>query len=115
MTFDEAQNRVHQWISKFEEGYFPTFEQLARIVEEVGELARAISHREGVKKPKPNESLHDIEEEFGDLMFVLICFANAHHIRIETAVEKTIQKIETRDTARWTLKKDFTDVQNEKN
>lgn len=114
LSFDDAQKRVDNWISKFEEGYFNPHVQLSRLIEELGELARAVGHQTGVKIPKSSESLHSVEEEFGDLLFVLICFANAQNISMAEAFQKTIAKIEARDTSRWTLKKDFVDVQNEK-
>lgn len=111
----DAQNRVDSWISKFEEGYFPPLVQIARLVEELGELSRAVSHATGVKKPKNGETLHSIEEELGDLLFVLICFANAYHISLDEIFDRTMQKIESRDTARWTLKKELSNVQDQKN
>lgn len=110
-----AQDRVHAWISKFEEGYFPPLVQIARLVEELGELARAVSHETGVKKPKPGETLHGIEEELGDLLFVLICFANAYHISLDDVFDRTMQKIESRDTSRWTLKKEVPNAKDQEN
>lgn len=111
LTFDDAQKRVDNWISKFEEGYFPPLVQIARLVEELGELSRAVSHQTGVKKPKNNEDLHSVEEELGDLLFIITCFANAQNISLAEIFEKTLNKIDARDTSRWTLKKDFSDVQ----
>ena len=107
LSLQEAQNRVDQWISKFEEGYFPPLVQIARLVEELGELSRAVSHEIGVKKPKSGEILHDVEEEIGDLLFVLICLANSQKISLTDVFDKTMDKIEHRDTSRWTLKKSY--------
>lgn len=114
LSLVDAQKRVDAWISQFEEGYFPPLVQLARLTEELGELARAVSHQTGVKIPKKGETLHSVEEEVGDMLFVLICFANANNINLENALLKNIEKIEKRDTHRWTLKKDLPYVQNEK-
>ena len=113
LSIEDAQKRVDAWISQFEEGYFPPLVQIARLTEELGELARAVSHQTGVKIPKKGETLHSIEEEVGDLLFVLICFANANHISLEKALLDNLDKIEKRDTHRWTLKKDLPHVQNE--
>ncbi len=104
LTFKEAQARVDAWISKFEEGYFPPLVQIARLVEELGELSRSVSHATGVKKPKANEALHSVEEEVGDLLFVLTCLANSLHISLADVFEQTMHKVDTRDTSRWTLK-----------
>ena len=104
LTFDEAQARVDNWISKFEEGYFPPLVQVARLVEELGELSRSVSHATGVKKPKPGENLHGIEEEIGDLLFVLTCLANSQNSSLQEVFESTLAKVDARDTSRWTLK-----------
>ena len=55
MAFREAQNEVDAWISQFREGYFPPLPMLARLTEEVGELARVLMHEFGGKTPKPGE------------------------------------------------------------
>lgn len=105
LTFAEAQDRVDHWIAQFEEGYFPSFIQLARLSEELGELARAVSYAEGAKKLKSTdkyEEVANVEEELGDLLLVLICFANGHHISLDTLMQKTLQKIDARDRTRWT-------------
>ena len=106
MTFEEIQKRIDDWISQFEEGYFPPLVQLSRMMEELGELSRSVSHELGVKKPKPGEQLHSVEEEFGDLLFVLLCFANERKICVSDVLERTLEKIDKRDTSRWTLKKE---------
>lgn len=105
LTFAEAQDRVDKWIAQFEEGYFPSFIQLARLSEELGELARAVSYAEGAKKLKSTdkyEEVANVEEELGDLLLVLICFANGHHISLDTLMQKTLLKIDARDKTRWT-------------
>lgn len=104
LTFDDAQKRVDTWIAQFEEGYFPPLVQISRLTEELGELSRAVSHDIGVKKPKPGEQSGSIEEELGDLLFVLTCLANSRNISMADVFEKTLAKIDARDTSRWTLK-----------
>ena len=56
MDLREAQAQVHAYISQFKEGYFPPLVNLARLTEEVGELARALVGRvrlPGLKSPVP--------------------------------------------------------------
>lgn len=100
MTLDELQAEVDAWIRSFKTGYFPPLLQLARLVEEVGELSRVLSHREG-KKPKAGEDPGDLEEELGDLLFVLASLANREGIRLEAAFRKVMQKYRARDRDRW--------------
>ena len=114
LSLDDVQTQVDTWISKFEEGYFPPLVQIARLVEELGELARAVSHETGTKKPKPGEELHSVKEEVGDLFFVLTCLANSQKISLAEVFEQTMAKIEARDTSRWTLKSRYVEERIEK-
>ncbi|MER3452123.1 MAG: transcriptional regulator [Thermus sp.] len=101
MTFKEAQARVEAWIGRFQEGYFPPLLMLARLAEELGEVARVLAHREG-KKPKPGEEEGDLAMELADLLFVLISLANREGIDLEEAFLKALDKYEKRDQTRWT-------------
>ena len=69
LTLTEAQARVHAWISQFEEGYWPPLTNLARLIEEVGELAREMNHRFGHKTKKADEPDQDLAMELGDILF----------------------------------------------
>lgn len=104
MSFKSAQREVDEWISRFEEGYFAPLPMLARLTEEVGELARAVMHHHGGKKPKPGEDQGDIGEEIADAMFVLICLANSLEIDLDEKFGAMMEKYRTRDGERWTRK-----------
>ncbi len=104
MSLSEAQQRVAAWISQFEEGYFPPLTNLARLTEEVGELAREINHRYGEKTKKPDEPEGDMALELADILFVLVCIANREGIDLQEAFDRMMRKIEVRDAHRWTRK-----------
>lgn len=104
MSFALIQKDVDEWISKFQEGYFPPLAMLARLTEEVGELARVLMHRYGGKKPKHGEPTGDVGEEIADAMFVLICMANSMNVDLDRAFEAMMTKYRERDTDRWTRK-----------
>src|SRR5919199_1728609 len=101
----DAQARVDHWISQFEEGYFHPLTNLARLAEEVGELAREINHRFGQKTKKPEEPEGDLGMEMADILFVLICMANREGIDLDDAFGRMMEKVETRDEGRWTKKR----------
>ncbi len=101
MSLSDAQQRVHQWVSQFEEGYFQPLTNLARLTEEVGELAREINHRFGQKTKKKDEPEGDLAMEMADILFVLICMANREGIDLQTAFDRMMEKVETRDRDRW--------------
>ena len=102
MSFAPMQREVDEWISQFEEGYFPPLAMLARLTEEVGELARALMHESGGKPPKPSEEKGDAAEEIADSIFVLICMANARGIDLDEAFGRMMEKYRSRDADRWT-------------
>ncbi|HEU5220149.1 MAG TPA: nucleotide pyrophosphohydrolase, partial [Gemmatimonadales bacterium] len=85
MSLSESQARVHRWISRFEEGYFHPLTNLARLTEEVGELAREINHRYGQKTKKQEEPEGDLAMELADILFVVICIANREGIDLQEA------------------------------
>jgi NTP pyrophosphatase (non-canonical NTP hydrolase) len=103
--FRDAQQRVDTWVSQFEEGYFHPLTNLARLAEEVGELAREVNHRFGQKTKKAEEPKGDLGMEMADILFVLICMANREGIDLDEAFDRMMQKVTARDEKRWTRKK----------
>jgi NTP pyrophosphatase (non-canonical NTP hydrolase) len=104
MSFADAQREVHDWISGFEEGYFQPLTLVARIAEEVGELAREVNHSFGEKPKKPTEAAGSIAGEIGDSIFVLISLANSLDLDLDAVFAATMEKYRTRDATRWTPK-----------
>lgn len=104
MSFQPIQREVDEWISQFEEGYFSPLPMLARLTEEVGELARAVMHHHGGKRPKPDEEAGDVGGEIADAMFVLVCMANSLGIDLDAKFAAMMDKYRTRDSERWTRK-----------
>ncbi len=98
------QRRVDAWIAQFEEGYFHPLTNMARLSEEVGELAREVNHRFGQKTKKADEPEGDMGMEMADIMFVLICMANREGIDLDDAFDRMMAKVERRDRDRWTRK-----------
>lgn len=96
------QNDVDAYISQFKEGYFSPLAMMARLTEELGELAREINHYYGEKPKKDSETEKAIDEELGDLLFVVICLANSLGISLEDAHDRVMEKFNTRDKDRWT-------------
>ena len=104
MSFRPVQDDVDAWISQFEEGYFPPLAMLARLTEEVGELARVLMHEYGGKKPKAGEEHGDAGGEIADSIFVLVCMANSLGIDLDEKFGAMMAKYRERDADRWTKK-----------
>lgn len=107
MEICEMQKKVDIWIGQFEEGYWPPLSILARLTEEVGELAREINHQYGEKTKKPSEKEGDIALELADILFIVACFANSLNIDLENAFTRMMEKYRQRDSNRWTRKKEL--------
>lgn len=100
----EMQREVDEYIGQFKTGYFSPLANLARLTEEVGELAREINHTYGEKKKKDSEEANTIKAELGDNLFVLLCLANSMGIDMTESFNETMEKFNTRDKNRFEKK-----------
>ncbi|WP_051318390.1 nucleotide pyrophosphohydrolase [Cohnella thermotolerans] len=103
-TLAEIQREVDAYITQFKEGYFSPLALLARMTEEVGELAREVNHQFGEKPKKAEEADNSVEMELGDVLFIVLCFANSLGIDLTEAHNRVMHKFNTRDANRWTKK-----------
>lgn len=101
-TLDDAQDAVDQWITQWEEGYWDPLCNLARLTEEVGELAREINQTHGEKPAAGPDKPARIADELGDILFVIITLANSLDIDLEKALRATLHKYGIRDRDRFT-------------
>jgi NTP pyrophosphatase (non-canonical NTP hydrolase) len=104
MDLTSMQREVDAYITQFKEGYFPPLVNLARLAEEVGELAREINHRFGPKTKKPDEPEGDLALELADILFVVVVLANQLGVDLDEAMQKTLEKYKVRDADRWERK-----------
>lgn len=95
MTLNEWQGTVRGWIENHG-GYFAPQANLLRLVEEVGELSRAVNIAHGPKRPKPGDVSVAAEEEIGDCLFVLACLADQLGLDLEAIAVSTMRKMATR-------------------
>lgn len=95
------QTMVDNYISQFKVGYFSPLALMARMTEEVGELAREINHYHGEKQKKSSEEDREISEELADTLFIVICMANSLDIDLTEAFQQTMDKFQERDKYRF--------------
>lgn len=98
------QQEVDDYIQQFKTGYFSPLALLARITEEVGELAREVNHTYGEKPKKTTEAENSVAEELGDVMIMAIIMANALEIDLTETFEKNMDKFNQRDRYRFERK-----------
>jgi NTP pyrophosphatase (non-canonical NTP hydrolase) len=104
LSLRDAQQTVDRWIGQYKEGYFSPLTNLARLTEEVGELAREINHRFGEKTKRTDEAAGSVAMELADVLFVVICLANSQGIDLDEAFAAMMRKVTSRDADRWTRK-----------
>ncbi|GMQ94963.1 MAG: nucleotide pyrophosphohydrolase [Patescibacteria group bacterium] len=104
MAFKDAQKQVDDWVDQHKMGYWKPHEILARLTEEVGELAREINHIFGPKKKKAVEGPKKMVDELADVSFTIICLANSQGIDLEEAFKNTMEKCYGRDKNRFEKK-----------
>lgn len=84
--------------------YFPPFQIINQMAEEVGEVAREVAHLHGHKKKKVGEKTEGLEAELGDLLFAMICLANSEGLSLERGLQMKLEKFKKRDVARFRKK-----------
>ncbi|EKU94016.1 nucleoside triphosphate pyrophosphohydrolase [Alloiococcus otitis] len=102
----DMQKQVDDFIGQFEVGYFSPLAMMARLTEETGELAREINHYHGEKQKKASEDPKSLQEELGDVLFVVISMANALEIDLDQAFQQVMAKFQDRDKDRFKRKSD---------
>lgn len=94
----ELQGTIDDWAARYWGGeYWPPLANLARLTEEVGEIARAVNQSHGPKRVKSDEASAELAGELGDALFVLLCLANSTGVDLQAAFDGTLRKYRTRD------------------
>jgi len=104
MALKSVQKQVDDLVSQYKLGYFKPLEILARLTEEVGEVAREVNHMFGPKKKKPSEDTNDLGDEMADIIFTLCCMANSLEIDLDKSFKRVMDKYNGRDKNRWEKK-----------
>jgi NTP pyrophosphatase (non-canonical NTP hydrolase) len=97
----DAQARIDAWMRAQGWAYWHPLSQLARMTEELGEVARLVNHLYGEKPKKPDEAAQDLGLELADLLYTMICLANAQGVDLQDALERVLEKYRGRDATRY--------------
>jgi NTP pyrophosphatase (non-canonical NTP hydrolase) len=101
-TLQDVQHEIDTLIrEKWHSHYWAPLSSLARLTEEVGELAREVNHTYGEKPKKASEEQGNIAAEMGDILFILASLANSLGIDLDEAFEQVMAKYQRRDAQRW--------------
>jgi NTP pyrophosphatase (non-canonical NTP hydrolase) len=101
-TLGDMQNEVDRLIKEeWQSDYWAPLSSLARLTEEVGELAREINQSYGEKPKKSSEGRGSIAGEIGDILFIVATLANSIEVDLDSAFEAVMAKYRRRDAQRW--------------
>ena len=89
----EIQKKIDDILQDYEKPYWNPLSNVARLVEEVGEVARIINHRYGDKPKKPTEQEDDLEDELADVLWTVICLANQEGVDLDKGITRAINKL----------------------
>ena len=97
MDLKNAQLDVDNWIKNHGVRYFNELTNMAKLTEEVGEVARIIARRYGEQSEKESDKDKDLGEELADVVFVVLCLANQTGIDLQSAFDKKMDLKTNRD------------------
>ena len=97
MNLKNSQLEVDNWIKNHGVRYFNELTNMARLTEEVGEVARIIARRYGEQSEKESDKNKDLGEELADVVFVVLCLANQTGVDLQAAFDKKMDLKTNRD------------------
>lgn len=97
MHLDDMQDSVDEWTRNHADAC-DKFQLLARLSEELGQVASALQRQEGLR---PASDEITLDSEIGDLLFMLAAFASANGIRLSHSITGTMEKLQISDSDAW--------------
>lgn len=103
-SLSALQKQIDEILQDYEKPYWHPLSNVARLSEEVGEVARIVNHMYGDKPKKTTESPDDLEDELADVLWTIICLANQEGIDLDRGMQRAIDKLLIRDKDRFKKK-----------
>lgn len=103
-SLSSLQQQIDDILQGYEKPYWEPLSNVARLVEEVGEVARIVNHRYGDKPKKASEAEDDLEDELADVLWTVICLANQEKVDLDKGIQRAIDKLLIRDKDRFKKK-----------
>lgn len=104
MSLKAIQKQIDDSFKPLAKPYWDPLSNLARIIEEVGEVARILNHKFGEKPKKPGEVHEELGDELADVIHAVLALANSQGIDMDPPMQRAIAKISTRDKDRFAKK-----------
>ncbi len=100
ISIKEAQQIVDEWVRTTGVRYFSELTNMAILTEEVGEVARLMSRLYGDQSFKDSDQQNNLPDELADVLWVVLCIANQTGTDLGLALQKNLEKKNTRDAER---------------
>lgn len=104
MEIKHLQKEIDNWIKKYGVRYFDIQTNTLLLMEEIGEFTRLIARTYGEQSFKieitPEEQKQKMQDELGDILFVLICIANQTDTNLQEVMKHNLEKKSLRDNHR---------------
>ena len=97
MEIKNLQLKVDDWIKSHGVRYFNELTNMAKLTEEVGEVARIISRKYGEQSFKNSDEKVDLAGELSDVLFVLLCLANQTGVDLQKSFNDRLKMKAERD------------------
>ncbi len=104
MSLQVYQQQIDETVQQYAKPYWHPLSQLARVTEEVGEVARILNAKYGDKPAKPGEVHDDLGDELADVIYGILCIANNEGIDMDESMKRAINKLVVRDKDRFERK-----------
>jgi NTP pyrophosphatase (non-canonical NTP hydrolase) len=104
MSLQAYQQQIDDTVQPYAKPYWDPLSNLARLTEEVGEVARILNAQYGDKPKKPGEVHEELSEELADVIHTVLCIANSQNIVMDEPLQRAINKLLTRDKDRFEKK-----------
>jgi NTP pyrophosphatase (non-canonical NTP hydrolase) len=104
VALSDIQKQIDDGVQQYQKPYWEALSILARMSEEVGEVARILNHQYGDKPKKPGEEHEDLGDELADVIYATLCLANREGIDMDAPMQRAIDKLLTRDKDRFAKK-----------
>ena len=104
MNISDYQKKWDEILQGYEKPYWEPLSQLARLSEEVGEVARILNHRYGDKPKKNDEEHDDLADELADVIHTVVVIANREGIDLDKPLQAQFDKLLVRDADRYKKK-----------
>lgn len=88
LDIEKMRKAVEDWVSQPQHTvkYFPVFQILAQLMEELAELDLAINETE----LSHSRNHDDVKKEVGDVLFVLTCLANSKNLDVQIVADESL-------------------------